>query len=52
VAPHPAVCTYPATDPVEAIDYAVSTGFKITRAAVLSDCSSDHLPLLVEAEAL
>jgi endonuclease/exonuclease/phosphatase family metal-dependent hydrolase len=49
-APQPAVCTYPATDPVEAIDYAVSTGVKITQAAVLSDRSSDHLPLLVEAD--
>lgn len=45
--PMPAKPTYPAKEPVEAIDYCVTTQELAVRAEVLAEAGSDHLPVFV-----
>ncbi|MFB9303748.1 endonuclease/exonuclease/phosphatase family protein [Kibdelosporangium philippinense] len=51
VAPRPAVPTYPADEPVEAIDYCVASPGIVLNAKVLDAAGSDHLAVLFEARA-
>jgi endonuclease/exonuclease/phosphatase family metal-dependent hydrolase len=45
--PYPAEPTYPAKEPVEAIDYCVAPQALPVHATVLAEDGSDHLPILV-----
>ncbi|WP_158579008.1 endonuclease/exonuclease/phosphatase family protein [Spongiactinospora rosea] len=48
VAPEPAVATYPAEDPTEAIDYCVASSGTTLEAEVLRVTGSDHLAILAD----
>jgi endonuclease/exonuclease/phosphatase family metal-dependent hydrolase len=49
VAPIPAVATYPADDPVEAIDYCLASPDVSLDVKVMDASGSDHLAVLVSA---